>query len=122
MGCPQNGLGANLTPQQAKEQLAGPVLLILQEGAVPVFPQTSLASPSREVWVLRVPGKRSQGISSDIYPKIVGGKQWDTAVCPVLEDPRWQSPTFRFLSPAVQRSLVGEALAQSFHAQGYGPL
>lgn len=121
MGCPQNGLGANLTPAQARVQLSGPVLLILQGGAVPIFPQTSLAAPSREVRIVLLPGRRMQA-SADVYPKIVGGKQWDVAVAPVLEDPRWQSPAFKFLPPEVQRAMVGEALALSFHAQGYGPL
>lgn len=122
MGCPQNGQGANLTPGQARVQLAGPVLLILQGGAVPVFPQTSIAAPSREVRILQLPGRRARVVSADIYPVIVGGKQWDVAVAPVLEDPRWVSPAFRFLPPEVQRSVVGEALAMSFHQQGYGPL
>ena len=122
MGCPQNGQGANLTPAQARVQLAGPVLLILQGGAVPVFPQTSIAAPSREVRILQLPGRRNRSASANIYPQIVGGRQWEKAVVPVLEDPRWVALSFRFLSPKIQRSLVGEALAQSFHAQGYGPL
>jgi len=122
MGCPQNGLGANLTPVQARIQLAGPVLMILQGGAIPVFPQTSMAAPSREVRILLLPGRRGSGPSGDIYPRIVGGRQWDRAVVPVLEDPRWTGFSFRMLPPETQRSLVGEALAQSFHAQGYGPL
>ncbi len=121
MGCSRNGQGANLTPVQARQQLSEPVLEILRGSAIPVFPHTSLAAPSEVVRIQLLPGNL-QGRGSVLYPFFVGGKQWDVAVVPVLEDPRWISEAFRLLPMELQRNLVGEALALSFHNQGYGPL
>lgn len=60
-------------------------------------------------------------------PVWINDKQWETAVVPVLTDPRFQGPALIFstfasnnLTAAIE--LVGDALAQSFHDAGYGPL
>jgi hypothetical protein len=62
-----------------------------------------------------------------VLPVWVNDKQWETAVVPVLLDPRWSDTNLLFqmtasnnLSLVVQS--IGNALAVSFHVAGYGPL
>lgn len=118
MGFSRKGAGQNLTPQQARKDLAPKVLAILEGKAVPIFPQTSIAAPSPLVRIHLLPGMVG---SLAGYPYIVGGKQWDVAVVPVLEDPLWEQPAFKNQKESVKISQLGAALEQSFRENGYGP-
>jgi hypothetical protein len=57
----------------------------------------------------------------------VNGKQWNTAVRPVLEDPMWSStnPIVSAVSTynwTYFLNALGDAIAQSFSDAGYGPI
>jgi hypothetical protein len=126
----QGSVGGNLTPKQAKTVLAAPVYAILSGQATPVFPGTNLASSSGLVGIFRKPGlhwRTTSGRRAVGYPVWVNGRQWDRAVVPVLTDPRWSTANPVF-APTTGSGvdyvidLIGEALAQSFHEAGYGPL
>jgi len=126
----QGSVGGNLTPKQAKTVLAAPVYAILSGRAVPIFPGTNLASSSGLVGIFRKPGNHWRAISGRVaagYPVWVNGRQWNRAVVPVLTDPRWSTANPVFAQTASTNlnhviDLIGEALAQSFHEAGYGPL
>lgn len=125
----QGQIGGNITPQQAKTQLALPVVALLRGDAVPIFPGTSLAGPSGKVGIFRKPGICRSASNQHVMrlPVWLNDKQWETAVVPVLTDPRWspQNPYFNSLwslNSAEALRQVAEALAQSFHEAGYGPL
>lgn len=128
MGDSRSGLGANLTPLEAKENLAIPVVYILLGKALPIFPGTSRASQSR---LVRIQPKirQDQYLSGFVagFPVIVNWRQWQLGVVPVLKDPRWDvsQPINRvFLQTDLAKfvDLVGEALKLSFHEAGFGPL
>jgi hypothetical protein len=125
----QGSIGGNYTPAQAKKLLALPLYALLSKQAVPIFPGTSLAAPSGLVGIFRLPGTacRQAAIQATPLPVWINGTQWERAVVPVLIDPRWAStnPLFQSLQTYNLISLidmVGNALAQSFHDAGYGPL
>ena len=126
----QGGRGGNYTPAQAKKILALPVYAVLQGQAVPIFPGTSLASQSGLVGVFRTPGKSCKSLAAGktmVLPVWLNDKQWETAVVPVLQDPRWQSSNLTFQAIASGNltllvGAIGDALALSFHEAGYGPL
>lgn len=125
----QGSLGGNLTPQQAKDILAIPVFAIMRGQAVPIFPGTSLSGPSGLVGIFRKPGFGSRGLAQGktaIFPCWVNERQWERAVVPVLEDPRWLTTNLLFQQLASNNltlmvNAVGDSLAQSFHDAGYGP-
>ena len=122
--------GGNLTPEEAKRKLAIPVYAMLVGDAVPIFPGTSLAAPSALVGIFIKPGKKCRGLSKGataIFPVWINDKQYETAVVPVLVDSQdnAQSAVFQALSSSNLSYLIealGNALAQSFHDAGYGPL
>lgn len=118
-----------MTPKQAKKALTLPVYAILTGQAHPEFTGSNLASPSKLV-VIRgntghcasTPGGRGLGL-----PCTVNGKQWNTAVRPILEDPLWNSanPIFSAISTSnwsYMLETLGNAIAQSFSDAGYGPV
>ena len=126
----QGSVGGNLTPKQAKVVLAAPVYAILSGNAVPIFPGTNLASPSGLVGIFRKPGNHTRwalGHTAAGYPVWVNGRQWERAVVPVLVDPRWRASNPVIAQTAAVNAhqivnLIGDALAQSFHDAGYGPM
>jgi hypothetical protein len=89
---------------------------------------------------LELPGKVGPAILSRTYitgmannslacgfPTSFNWKQWQTAVVPVLLDPRFDpdKPVIKEMvdrNPREYAELLGEALAVSFHEAGYGPL
>jgi len=127
------GRGQNLTPTEAREKLAVPVLYILLKLAVPIYRNTNRAAWSALVDIRPVPGFSGGDVLPSVtvpgFPVTVNGRQWDRAVRPVLEDPRWDpsKPNSGFLlllkgnAPELAR-IVGETLALRFHEAGYGPL
>jgi hypothetical protein len=123
-------VGGNLTPKQARDALAIPVYAVVSGYATPIFPTTNLASWSSLVGIFMKPGGSCRTLrrgQTAFYPVWVNGRQWERAVVPVLLDPRWNAsnPLFQFVafsSPSEIIRLIGEALAQSFHDAGYGPL
>jgi hypothetical protein len=123
--------GGNLTPAEAQKKLAIPVYAMLQKDVVPIFPGTSLAACSSHVGLFVVPGSKCRSLSNGmmaIFPVWINAKQYNTAVVPVLTDPRFDptQPVFQSFSANNNTHLmvqaIGEALAQSFHDAGYGPL
>jgi hypothetical protein len=126
----QGSVGGNLTPKQAKDLLAVPVYALLNGSAVPIFPGTSLSGPSGLVGIFRKPGYGCRGLptgKATAFPCWVNGTQWERAVVPVLADPQWLSTNLLFQQLASNNlsylvNAIGEALAQSFHDAGYGPL
>lgn len=126
----QGSVGGNLTPAEAKKKLALPVYAVLAGQAVPIFPGTSLAAPSGLVGIFQKPGYSCRvlpGGKGMTLPVWVNDRQWERAVVPVLTDPRWSgsSTINQFLISTNFTLLVeaiGDALAQSFHEAGYGPL
>ena len=126
----QGSKGGNLTPQQARDLLALPVYAILRGDAVPIFPGTSLASASGLVGIFRKPGTTCRTLPVGrglVLPMWLNDKQWETAVVPVLVDPRFQGQNPAFATTATYNltylvQTVGNALAVSFHEAGYGPL
>jgi hypothetical protein len=123
--------GGNLTPAEAQKKLAIPVYAMLQKDVVPIFPGTSLAACSSLVGLFVVPGSKCRSLSNGmmaIFPVWINAKQYNTAVVPVLTDPRFDptQPVFQSFSANNNTHLmvqaIGEALAQSFHDAGYGPL
>jgi hypothetical protein len=61
------------------------------------------------------------------FPTSFNWKQWQTAVVPVLLDPRFDpdKPVIKEMvdrNPREYANLLGQALAVSFHEAGYGPL
>lgn len=126
------GVGQNLTPTEARDKLAVPVLFILLRLAVPIYRGTSRAAWSSLVDIRPLPGFTPNilpAVTVPGFPVTVNGRQWERAVRPVLEDPRWDpsTPNEGFLllwegnAPELAR-IIGEALALSFHEAGYGPL
>jgi len=128
MGDNREGLGANWTPQQAKDKLALPVMYVFLRMAVPIFPGTSRASVSRLVQIR--PTVRQEELLTGLkcgFPTTLNWKQWETAVVPVLTDPRFQidKPVIKEMidrNPREYAALIGSALGVSFNAAGYGPL
>lgn len=126
----QGSVGGNLTPKQARDLLAVPVYALLNGAAVPIFPGTSLSGPSGLVGIFRKPGYSGRSFASGkatSFPCWVNGTQWERAVVPVLEDPQWLATNLLFQQISSHNlnylvDAIGEALAQSFHAAGYGPL
>lgn len=121
------GPGRLLTPEQAEEQLAGPVFYLLAGFAQPVFPQSTLTAPSPFVLIQRIKGVPWTLEIAPRFPVSVNGKQWRTAVVPVLESPGYQKNTVMFRS-ALQNgnyrdllAQIGASLRQSFLDAGYGP-
>lgn len=125
------GRGQNLTPTEARDKLAVPVLYILLGMAVPIFRGTNRAGWSALVDIrpcVSVP-EYLRSVTVPGFPVTVNGRQWERAVRPVLEDPRWDpgKPSSGFLlllrGNAQELSrIIGEELALSFHEAGYGPL
>lgn len=124
------GKGSNLTPLEAKQTLALPVWAILSGYAQPVFPTSNLACTSSLVGIFA-----HSGVGCRVYPNgktiplpvWVNDRQWHRAVLPVLENPLWSSSNAWFGSMSLYNQttlieLIGNALAQSFHDAGYGPL
>lgn len=125
----QGAVGGNLTPKEAKVILAVPVYALLSGMAVPIFPGTDVAGPSSLVGIFRKPGFGCRGILGQVgvFPCWVNDRQWERAVVPVLVDPRWSAESLLFQQLSSTNSnllvrMIGEALAASFHAAGYGPL
>jgi len=125
------GRGQNLTPAEAREKLAVPVLYILLGLAVPIFRETNRAAWSALVDIRPTVGVPSYlpGVSVPGFPVTVNGKQWDKAVRLVLEDPRWRglNPNTGLLfllrgNASELARVLGEELALRFHQAGYGPL
>ena len=123
--------GGNLTPAEAQKKLAVPVYAMLAGDAVPIFPGTSLAACSSLVGIFVKPGPKCRILSTGqlaVFPVWINAKQYNTAVVPVLTDPRFDpnQPVFQSFSLYNNTHLlvqaIGEALAQSFHDAGYGPL
>lgn len=121
--------GGNLTPAEAKAKLAVPVMALLTEQATLVGPTANLASPSGLVGIF--PATRGCARIANgrvtVYPVWVNGRQWERAVVPVLTDPRWDSTQAVWQATAATNltslvDMIGNALAQSFHDAGYGPL
>jgi len=118
-----------MTPKQAKMALTLPVYAILTGQAHAEFTGSNLASPSKLV-VIRA---NSGGCAKSPLGKGVGlpctvnGKQWNTAVRPILQDPLWNSanPILSAVSTYNWTYLLealGNAIAQSFSDAGYGPV
>lgn len=126
----QGSLGGNYTPAQAKKLLALPVYAVLTQQAVPIFTGTSLAAPSGLVGVFRLPGTHCRHMASGmtlVLPVWINGPQWERAIVPVLTAPMWNSTNLIFQSVQTNNlsllvNMLGNALAQSFHDAGYGPL
>jgi hypothetical protein len=119
-----------MTPLEAKQVLALPVYAVLAGQAQAVFPTSNLASTSSLVGIFA-----HSGVSCRVYPEgrtvalpvWVNERQWHRAVLPVLQDPRWDNtlPVWQATAATNLTTLVemlGNALAQSFHDAGYGPL
>ena len=125
----QGSKGGNLTPAQAKKFLAMPVYAVLRGQAVPIFPGTSLAAPSGLVGIFLKPGGSCRILvgRATSFPVWLNDRQWERAVVPVLEDPRWSTNNPIFVQTASINvnsiiDMIGDELAASFHAAGYGPL
>ena len=125
----QGGRGGNYTPQQAKDVLAIPVYAVIIGSAHPTFPTSNLASPSGLVAIVRNSGQCALTVGGKglTLPCWINGRQWHRAVLPVLQDERWNpnNPAFKFMAltnVTVLVNAIGEALAQSFHEAGYGPI
>jgi len=124
------GKGSNLTPKQAKQTLALPVYAILAGQAQPVYSTSNLASWSSLVGIFAHSGtscRVSPNGKTMTLPVWVNGRQWNRAVVPVLQDPRWVNTNPVWIATATNDltllvDLIGDALAQSFHDVGYGPL
>jgi len=122
--------GGNLTPNEAKRMLTLPVYAILTGQAHPEYTGSNVASPSKLVVIransggARTKDPFGKGLG---LPCSVNGKQWNTAVRPVLEDPRWNASNAIFTAVATSNwsyflESLGNALAQSFSDAGYGPV
>lgn len=123
MGTSRMGLGANLTPSEAREKLAVPVLHVLLGLATPLFEQTGVTRPSGLVSIRPTgPGAHQTGYPEFPGVETLNAKQWQKAVVPVLVDPRWDvtTPINRSRQPAELVRLLGLALEGSFQAAGYG--
>jgi hypothetical protein len=126
----QGAVGGNLTPTQARDILTVPVYAMLSGMAVPIFPGTDVAGPSSLVGIFRKPGFGCRGLAGGrvgAFPCWVNDRQWERAVVPVLEDPRWSATNLLFqqlnsTNLDLLTRLIGDALARSFHLAGYGPL
>lgn len=127
----REGRGQNLTPTQARDLLAVPILYCLLGLAVPIFRNTNRAGWSALVDIRPTVGvpEYLRTVTVPGFPVTVNGRQWERAVRPVLEDPRWdpRKPREGFLlllrgSAPQLAFVIGEALALSFHEAGYGPL
>jgi len=121
--------GGNLTPAQAKTVLAVPVVALLSNQATIVGPHANLASRSGLVAIYPGTGGCAKLVGGRvaIFPVWVNGRQWERAVVPVLTDPRWDSTLAVWQATASTNltslvDMIGNALAQSFHDAGYGPL
>jgi hypothetical protein len=118
-----------MTPKQAKNMLALPVYALLTGKAHPEFTGGNLASPSKLVVIRANNGgcaKSPLGKGLGL-PCTLNGKQWNTAVRPILEDPLWDSanPIFAAVSTSnwsYMLETLGNAIAQSFSDAGYGPI
>jgi len=119
-----------MTPKEAKQALALPVYAVLAGQAQPVFPTSNLASPSSLVGIFAHSGtscRVSPNGKTVTLPVWVNGRQWHRAVLPVLQDPRWVNTNSVWIATVTYDltllvSMIGDALAQSFHDAGYGPL
>lgn len=120
------GPASILSPAQARDLLAAPVLFLLMGKAEAHFPDSSTAAPSGFVHVTRK-GNSFGVLYLPRFPITVHWKQWNEAVVPVIQDPR-----FNIKSPLNRRAIadgnlrelidrIGLALEQSFEAAGYGP-
>ena len=119
-----------LSPSQAEVQLPIPCLLILQGVAQPIFSNRDRGFPSPVVLISRVSAypRGMTDTPSVILPFPVDGRQWRTAVKPVLEDETWgvDQPLMASLMAAggvgEYLRLLGYALRQSFIDAGWGPM
>jgi len=115
-----------LSPSQAEEQLPIPCLLILQGVAQPIFSIRDRGFPSPVVLISRVRAC-GQDVPSVTLPFPVDGRQWRTAVVPVLEDETWRvgQPLMSSLletgGEGEYLRLLGAALRKSFSDAGWGP-
>lgn len=119
------GLGANLTPSEARDRLVIPVIHVLLGIGIPIYETTSVTNPSGLVSVRPKGIPAPRGVAP-LARVTLNGKQWEKAVVPVLTDPRWEmsTPINRELlenRPQDLIALLGEALFQSFQEAGYGP-
>jgi|GEM_PF-3491662 len=131
MGSHRFGLGKNRTPQEAREELTLPCLLILLDAAKLDFGLSTIAKPAPLVYIRRSTRTRSvvnslDGIdyALDSNYVAVNQKQWDTAVAPVLDSFDMRSPlNQRLLESNVGQVLdvLGASLEASFTRAGYGP-
>jgi hypothetical protein len=122
----QGSVGGNLTPLEAKRKLAQPLHAVLTGRATLQAPGANITSPSGLIGIFPLPGGCANTPNARGYslPVWVNDRQWERAVVPVLTDPRWQ-PNAAIYSTNNQSLIVdtlGNALAQSFHDAGYGPL
>lgn len=119
-----------MTPLEAKQTLALPVYAILAGHAQPVFPTSNLASTSSLVGIFAHSGAGCRTLPDGKtipLPVWVNDRQWHRAVLPVLQNPLWSSSNAWWATVAGHDlttlvELIGNALAQSFHDAGYGPL
>lgn len=124
----RRGRGANWTPTQARELLAIPVMYVLLRMAGPTFSGSSRASVSRLVEIR--PFVRTDQLLPGLacgFPTSVNWEQWESAVVPVLLDPKFDpcTPLIREMlnrNPREYANVLGEALGVQFHKAGYGPL
>ncbi len=124
---PVGSSGANFTPKQAKEVLTLPIYALITGHAQAEFPGSNLASPSQVVTIaptlpVGFPSNRSLGAFQRC---VINGKQWNTAVVPILQSPNWSSGTVLGLgntSNSYFLDALGNAIAESFSNAGYGPV
>lgn len=122
-------VGGNLTPKEAKEKLTLPLYAILTSQAQATFVGSNLASPGSLVSVVSAGGgcastPDGKGVG---LPVRVNGRQWQSAVVPVLRDPQWVAGNNAFGAVTATNwtyllTAFGNAIAQSFSDAGYGPV
>jgi hypothetical protein len=118
--------GGNLTPEEAGRRLAVPILAVIQKKAQVEFVGTNLAGYSK---LVRIASTQSScvydpGIRAG-YPVYVNGTQWERAIVPVLSDERFSGSGFGLLLNLNEQAavdVIAQALIQSFHEAGYGPI
>lgn len=129
MGERREGRGSYLTPLEASRILPGLLLWVLLGLAVPVYQETSRSNRGALVEI-RPSGRASQYSGIDlpyVSPLTIHADQWERAIMPVLLDERWDPRMplndVRLRSqPSEYLRLLGLALGESFHQNGFGEL
>lgn len=99
--------------------------MVLAGLAEPVFPLSNRGNQSPFVLVIRTKIGDPYGLGFAL-PVSVLARQWQDAVVPVLQDPRWDLDNpliaaWLARSPDEVLSLLRGALEQAFVAAGWGP-